>query len=76
MYFDCDYKYAICMDLVATCWDTQNLMNADAIDRQEIIGKLSGDCKKINLFHFYLIFFVIWNFEVFFNSSFFLHSLS
>lgn len=64
------------MDLVATCWDTQNLMNADAIDRQEIIGKLSGDCKKINLFHFYLIFFVIWNFEVFFNSSFFLHSLS
>lgn len=49
MYFECDYKYAICIDFVTTCWDTQDLMNADAIDRQEIIGKLSGHCheKKI-----------------------------
>lgn len=38
MYFEGEYKYAICMDLVTTCWDHRNFSNADAIDRQEIIG--------------------------------------
>lgn len=57
MYFGCDYKYAICIDMVTTCWDTQNLMNADAIDRQEIIGKLSSDCNRMLKFRLLLSFF-------------------
>lgn len=39
MYFQGQFQYAICIDLVTTCWDHTNFSSADAIDRQEIIGK-------------------------------------
>lgn len=38
MYFESEFKYAICIDLVTTLWNHTNLTNADEIDRQEIIG--------------------------------------
>lgn len=39
MYFQGQFQYAICIDLVTTSWDHRNFSQADAIDRQEIIGK-------------------------------------
>lgn len=80
MYFEGHFQYAICIDLVTTCWDHRNFSQADAIDRQEIIGKWKcfyrpNDKKKID---FFLIASEIFfksissiNFEVFFNIFFF-----
>lgn len=39
MYFESEFKYAICTDLLTTSWSHHNLSNADEIDRQEIIGE-------------------------------------
>lgn len=39
MYFESEFKYAVIIDLVTTSWSYQNFSNADAIDRQEIIGE-------------------------------------
>lgn len=41
LYFEGQYQYAICIDLVTTCWDYRNFSQADAVDRQEIIGELN-----------------------------------
>lgn len=38
-YVENRYKYAICINLTTTCWDYRNFSQADAVDRQEIIGK-------------------------------------
>lgn len=39
MYFESEFKYAVIIDMVTTSWSYQNFSNADAIDRQEIIGE-------------------------------------
>lgn len=46
LYFTGHYQYAICIDLVTTCWDKRNFSQADAVDQQEIIGKcaVNGRC--------------------------------
>lgn len=38
-YVENRYKYAICINLTTTCWDYRNFSQADAVDRQEIIGR-------------------------------------
>lgn len=53
MYFESEFKYAVIIDLVTTSWSYQNFSNADAIDRQEIIGEW-----KILINFFCLFFFV------------------
>lgn len=53
MYFESEFKYAVIIDLVTTSWSYQNFSNADAIDRQEIIGEW-----KILINFFLFIFFV------------------
>lgn len=42
LHFEGHYQYAICIDLVTTCWEHRNLSQTDAVDRQEIIGKLKS----------------------------------
>lgn len=54
MYFEGQYQYAICIDLVTTCWDHRNFSQADAIDRQEIIGTW-----------YVILFFLFWLFLLF-----------
>lgn len=51
MYFESEFKYAVIIDLVTTSWSYQNFSNADAIDRQEIIGEW-----KILIIFFFLFF--------------------
>lgn len=38
LFFNGHYQYAICIDMVTTCWDKKNYSQADEVDRQEIIG--------------------------------------
>lgn len=57
-YVENRYKYAICINLTTTCWDYRNFSQADAVDRQEIIGKwlfMLGFCHFSSIFFFFLI---------------------
>lgn len=49
MYFQGEFKYAICIDLVTTCWDHRNFSQADAIERQEIIGKFKPIISSVHV---------------------------
>lgn len=70
MYFESEFKYAVIIDFVTTSWSTQNFSNADAIDRQEIIGEWKK-CLNFFLQFFFSLFFCrvkLWkNLENYFN---------